>query len=244
MSPALNIRTRVDSALARATAIPEEKIRAHVNAVRAKNPHASPDEIITILSKQFTAFLQSTGGAVGATAAFPGIGTTTALVLSAADLAVFLSAASIYSLAVAEVHEVRSDDPERRKALVLSSVLGESGAQSLTGVTAKPVTQWGTTIMTSLPKSTIKQVNSVLSSRFAKRYFVKHAGATVGRMIPFGIGAVVGIAGGRALAHTVVHQTTKAFGPAPIEFATPVFAITKNGEEDAASFDHLIESAH
>jgi len=73
--------------------------------------------------------------------------------------------------------------------------------------------------MTSMPKSSIKQVNKVLTSRFIKRKLATHSGLALGRVAPFGIGAAVGIAGGRALAHTVIHQAKRAFGPAPTQFA-------------------------
>ncbi len=208
----------LDRMLAGATTMPASKIRKYVDSLRTRNPEASPERIIEILSSQFKALLQTTGGAVGATAAVPTIGTATALALTGADLAAFFTASALYSLAVAEVHGVSTDDPERRKALVLASVLGTRGAQTVAGLGNVPVSRWGTALMTSMPRSTISQVNGVLTSRFLKRKLAAHSGVALGRFAPFGIGAVIGIMGGRALAYTVILQTNKAFGPAPHEF--------------------------
>lgn len=209
----------LDRALLSATSFSADKVRRYVDNVRRKNPHATPEQVIAILSSTFKTLLQSTGGAVGASAAVPAVGTATALVLTAADLSAFFAAASLYSLAVAEVHGIDTDDPERRKALLLATVLGDQGAKTVSGFGNVPMARWGTALMTSMPKSSIKQVNKVLTSRFVKRKLATHSGLALGRVAPFGIGAAIGIAGGRALAHTVIHQAQKAFGPAPKTFA-------------------------
>jgi len=114
----------LDRALLSATSFSADKVKRYVDGIRRKNPHASPEQVIAILSSTFKKLLQSTGGAVGASAAIPAVGTTTALVLTAADLSAFFAAASMYSLAVAEVHGIDTDDPDRRKALLLATVLG------------------------------------------------------------------------------------------------------------------------
>lgn len=230
-----------NGALAKATTIPDRAIRAYVDSVRKRNPNASPEQVIKILSAHYKNLMRTTGGAVGVSAALPGIGTTTAVVLSAADISAFLMSASMYSLAVADVHGIDVTDVERRKALLLASLLGESGAKTVGDVTGKPIALWGTTLLTTLPKSTIKQVNGVLASRFIKRQLIKYTGLTVGRIVPFGIGAVVGVAGGNGLANTVITQATTAFGPAPQTFTRPIMSVIEldNLQDDPASVAEL-----
>lgn len=149
------------------------------------------------------------------------MGTGVSLVLSSGDVATFFASSSAYALAVAEVHGIEVNDIERRRALLLATVLGESGAQTVADASGKSVSAWGTALLTTMPQSTIKQVNSVLAKRFIKRQVVKQGSLMVGRVIPFGIGAAIGIAGGRALARTVVQQATEAFGPPPPAFVRP-----------------------
>ena len=218
-----------DFALAKATTIPAQTIRKYVDAVRRRNPEASPEQILKILAKQYKNLMRTSGGAIGVSAAMPGVGTTTAIVLSAADVGGFLMSASIYSLAVADIHGINVQDVERRKALLLTTLLGESGAKTVSDITGKPLPLWGTALLTSLPNSTIKQVNTVLTSRFVKRQLIKHTGLTMGRIIPFGVGAVIGVAGGNGLANAVIHQAHKAYGPAPVTFGRPLFTIIEHG---------------
>ncbi|MBI9114637.1 hypothetical protein [Sanguibacter suaedae] len=211
----------IDAALDRAVTMPSATIRGHVDALRRRNPEATPERIIELLGKEYVRVMQGAGGAVGAAAAVPGIGTGVSLALSSGDVATFFAASSAYALAVAEVHGIEVHDVERRRALLLATVLGDSGAQAVTDASGRSVNAWGTALLTTMPRSTLKQVNRVLAKRFVKRQLVKQGSLTVGRIIPFGIGAVIGITGGRALARTVVEQATKAFGPPPAEFVRP-----------------------
>ena len=212
----------LDAALDQAVTIPASTIRAHVDSLRRRNPEADPKRIIRLLTREYSLLLQGAGGAVGTSAVIPGIGTGVSLVLTTADVATFFTASCAYALAVAEVHGIEVHDVERRRALLLAAVLGDSGARAVADASGKPVAAWGTVLLTSMPKSTIRQVNKVLTGRYVKRLMVKQSSLALGRIIPFGIGAAVGVIGGRALSRTVIHQTTRAFGPAPAQFASPV----------------------
>lgn len=212
----------LDDAIDQAVTIPASTIRAHVDSLRRRNPEASPQRIIDLLTRRYTLFMQGTGGAVGTAAVLPGVGTGVSLALSTADIAAFFTASSAYALAVAEVHGIEVHDVERRRALLLAAVLGDSGARAVAEVSGKPVAAWGTVLLTAMPTSTIRQVNQVLTGRYVKRMVVKQSSLALGRVIPFGIGAAVGVLGGRALSRTVIRQTTRAFGPPPATFASPV----------------------
>lgn len=219
----------LDAALDQAVTLPSATVRAHVDSLRRRNPEASPEQVIGLLTREYSRVLQGAGGAVGAAAAFPGVGTGVSMILSGGDVATFFSASAAYALCVAEVHGVEDGDLDRRRALLLATVLGESGARSIEEVAGKSAAAWGTSLMTTMPKSTIRQVNRVLTRRFVKRQIAKQTSLMMGRIIPFGIGAVVGVAGGRALAKTVVHQATKAFGPPPVEFSRPAAPARQKG---------------
>ncbi|SDC86605.1 hypothetical protein SAMN05216410_2424 [Sanguibacter gelidistatuariae] len=233
---ALTRRTPLlDAAIDQAVTIPASTIRAHVDSLRRRNPEADPQRIIGLLTREYSFLLQGAGGAVGTAAVVPGIGTSVSLVLSTADVATFFTASCAYALAVAEVHGIEVHDTERRRALLLAAVLGDSGAKAIAEVSGKPMAAWGTVLLTSMPTNTIRQVNKVLTGRFVKRMMVKQTSLALGRVIPFGIGAAVGIIGGRVLSRTVVHQTGKAFGPPPPRFLTPVSEKHRRG--DAAPSD-------
>jgi hypothetical protein len=225
-------RSVVDAALDRAVSVPVPVIRRHVASLRARNPLASPTEIVAILEKEYARVLSTAGGAVGVVAAVPAVGTGTGLVLSSSDVATFFAGSAAFALAVAEVHGIEVADADRRRALLMASVLGAKGAATVAKASGGPSLLWGRAVLTSMPSSTLAQVNRALTNKFVRTQLAKQAGLTLGRVVPFGIGAVVGYAGGRALAHTVVVQARSAFGPPPGQFP-PVLRVVEAEAEHA-----------
>ncbi|ACZ31854.1 hypothetical protein Xcel_2840 [Xylanimonas cellulosilytica DSM 15894] len=209
----------LDALVDRAVTIPSSTIRKHVDAVRRRNPEASPAQVIQILEKEYLRVVTTTGGAVGAAAAVPAVGTGTGVALTTADVATFFAASSAFSLAVAEVHGVRSDDVARRRALLLASVLGAKGAKDVESAVGGSATAWGKVLLTTMPQGSVRKVNRALANSFLRRQLAKHGTLALGRLVPFGVGAVVGLAGARALGHGVVAQSRRAFGLPPERFA-------------------------
>lgn len=201
-----------------ATSIPTATVQRHVDSLRRRNPQATPGEILNLLSREYLTLVGGAGAAVGIAAAIPGIGTGAGLTLSAGDVGTFFAASAAYGLAVADVHGITTDDAERRRALLLSTVLGPSGAQVVSSALEGSSVLRGRALLSTLPRNTIKQVNSVLSHRLVKRHLLKQSGLAIGRVIPFGIGAFIGFTGGRALGRTVLRQAQTAFGEPPSEF--------------------------
>nr|WP_246253511.1 hypothetical protein [Isoptericola chiayiensis] len=208
----------LDALLTKAVTIPSAAIHRHVDSVRRRNPEADPAGVIRILEKEYLTLVATAGGAVGAAAAAPAVGTGAAAALTTSDIATFFASSAAFSLAVADVHGVPIDDVQRRRALLLASVLGESGARDVEKAAAGSQLAWGKVLLTSMPQTTLKRVNKVLTHQFLKKQLAKQGTLALGRMIPFGVGAVVGFAGGRALGHGVVGQSRSAFGAPPDHF--------------------------
>ncbi|GAB2470759.1 hypothetical protein [Xylanimonas ulmi] len=212
----------LDSLLDKAVTIPSATIRKHVDALRRRNPEASPAQIVQLLEKEYLRVVAAAGGAVGAAAAVPAVGTGTGVALTSADIATFFAASAAFSLAVAEVHDVRSDDVARRRALLLASVLGAKGAQDVESAVGGSTTAWGKVLLTTMPQGSVRKVNRALTNRFLKRQLAKHGTLALGRLVPFGVGAIVGVAGARALGHGVIAQSRRAFGPPPQTLPNPL----------------------
>ncbi|NNU27593.1 hypothetical protein HLI28_08560 [Isoptericola sp. JC619] len=208
----------LDALLTKAVTIPSAAIHRHVDSVRRRNPQADPAEVIRILEKEYLTLVATAGGAVGAVAAAPAVGTSAAAVLTTSDIATFFASSAVFSLGVASVHGIAIEDVARRRALLLATVLGEAGARDVEKAAAGSQMAWGKVLLTSMPQSTLKRVNRVLTHRFLRRQLAKQGTLALGRMIPFGVGAVVGFAGGRALGHGVVAQSRSAFGVPPGRF--------------------------
>ncbi|GIJ00561.1 hypothetical protein CLV28_1967 [Sediminihabitans luteus] len=216
--PPLRRTPLLDAALDKAVTIPSAAIRAHVEGLRRRNPEASPARLIALLEKEYLTVVTAAGGAVGAAAAVPAVGTGAAVALTSGDVATFFASSAAFALAVADVHGIAVDDVERRRALLLTTVLGEKGARDVERAAGGSGVAWGKVLLTSMPAGTLKQVNRALSNRFVRTQLVKQGGLAFGRIIPFGVGAVVGLAGGRSLGTGVIAQSRAAFGPPPSTF--------------------------
>ncbi|MCC2315624.1 hypothetical protein [Cellulomonas xiejunii] len=208
----------VQAALDKAVTIPSASIHAHVESVRRRNPGATPEQIVHLLEKEFLLLVAGAGGAVGAAAAAPIVGTGLATVLTVSDVATFFGASAAFSLAVASVHGIEVTDTERRKALLLTTLLGESSNKVIGDTTDLATVRVGKLLLTRMPMGTVKKVNNQLTRRLVRKQAAKFGGLALGRLAPYGIGAAIGVAGGRALGQSVIKGARLAFGPAPATF--------------------------
>jgi hypothetical protein len=208
----------LDALLDKAVTIPSAAIHRHVDKLRRRNPEASPAQIIRMLEKEYLTLVGTAGGAVGAAAAVPTVGTAAATALTTGDIATFFAASSAFSLAVADVHGIDVDDVPRRRALLLATALGDKGAKDVERAIGGSGVAWGKVLLTSMPQGTLKRVNKALAHRFLRRQVARQGSLALGRLLPFGVGAVIGVVGGRALGHGVVAQSRRAFGSPPDHF--------------------------
>lgn len=192
-------------------------VRSYVDRLRAANPEASPAEIVAKLEKHYMGAVMASGAAVGSAAAFPGIGTLTAMSAVAGETVVFLEATSVFALAVAEVYGIPAHERERRRALVLSVLVGDDGKHAVADLIGRGRTGggWIGESAATLPLPAVSQLNSRLLRYFVKRYTLKRGALAFGKVLPVGIGAVVGGVGNRMMARRIVDNTRKAFGDPP-----------------------------
>ncbi len=208
----------VQGALDKAVTIPSATIHAHVESVRRRNPDADPARVVELLEKEYLLVVAGTGGAVGAAAAAPIVGTGLATALTVSDVATFFGASAAFSLAVASVHGIDVTDTERRKALLLATLLGESGAKVVGDAAELTTFRVGRVLLTRMPMGTVKKVNNQLTRKLLRSQAARVGGIAVGRLAPYGIGAAIGVAGGRSLGMTVIKGARSAFGPPPHAF--------------------------
>lgn len=202
-------------------------VKAYVDRLREHNPAASPAEIIVKLDKQYMATVMASGAAVGSAAAYPGIGTLVAMSAVAGETVVFLEATALYVLAVAEVHGIPAEHRERRRALVLSVLVGEDSKRAVADLIGPGRTSgsWVSDGAATLPLPALSQLNSRLLRYFVKRYTLKRGALAFGKMLPVGIGAVVGGVGNRLMAKKIVANAHQAFGPPPGRWPSSVLLL-------------------
>jgi hypothetical protein len=185
-------------------------VAARIAAIRRKRPDASPAEVIRKLGTGYQLAGVVTGGVGGAIAIVPAIGTVTALATATAEAVAALDASILYVLAVAEVHALPTETLERRRALVLGIIMGESGQAALSKMTGKSG-NWAQDITNALPLSKLGPLNMTLSRWFIKRYVIRQSVLALGRALPLGIGIVIGATGNFVIASQLLFYTTQQY---------------------------------
>ncbi len=192
--------------------IPSEYIDNKLLRLVKTHPQANLQELEDILNKQYIKRTAYASSAVGAGAAVPGSGTGIALGLTAGELAVYAVQTTSYILGVSRLHGVRPKDREQRRALVLSSLLGEQGAEIVSDQLGLRTLNWARASLKNLSSPTLGQVNKALMKYASKKLAHRTAGRMFGRLIPFGIGAGVGYLSGKAVAQRTVKGLQAALG--------------------------------
>ncbi|MEV6607650.1 hypothetical protein [Kutzneria sp. NPDC051319] len=190
-------------------------VRKNIARARQRNPEATPAEVVRTLERMYVSALAGTGAAVGATAAAPAVGTGIALALSAGEMFSSFELSTLFVLSLAEVHGVQLDEIERRRTLVMGVLLGESGSTTIGKAAERTGQHWARQLVSKVPMSTLKQINKVLGRNFVTKYGTKQGIIVLGRVVPFGIGAVIGGGANATVGALAVRAARRAFGPAP-----------------------------
>lgn len=208
-----NVEKAVVSLLDNGSRLQAPAVATYVDRTRRAHPDESPADAIARMEKFYLTAVTGSGGAVGATAAVPGIGTATALTAAGAESLFFLEASALFTLAVAAVHGISPHNNEQRRALVLAVVLGDSGKEIIERAIGRSSKNWGALLTDRLPG--LAAINDSLIQRFILRFLLERGALTVGKVIPAGIGAVIGGLGNRMLGKGVIDNAGNAFGPPP-----------------------------
>jgi hypothetical protein len=188
-------------------------VAKYVDRIRRAHPDENPAQIIARLENQYLLAVTGSGSAVGATAAVPGVGTVAAIAAVSAETTFFMEASAVFTLAVAAVHGISPEDKEQRRAMVLAVVLGDTGMEIVEKAVGHSAKNWGTQFANRIPG--LSGMNDSLLKRFIIRFITKRAALLAGKVVPAGIGAVIGGFGNRALGKTTIINARKAFGPPP-----------------------------
>ncbi|MFJ6512109.1 hypothetical protein ACIQMO_05360 [Streptomyces sp. NPDC091406] len=206
---------RVLALLDKAVEAQSSLVRKNIARARQRSPEATPAQVIRNLERMYVSALAGTGAAVGGTAAAPGVGTGIALALSAGETVTSLEMSALFALSIAEVHGVPIDEVERRRTIVMGIMLGGSGTATIAGVAERTGQHWGRQIVAKVPVETLRQINKVLGKNFVTKYGTKQGIIVLGRVAPFGIGAVIGGGANAAIGALAVKAARRAFGPPP-----------------------------
>lgn len=196
--------------LDRAVRIQASTIEAYVDRLRRKNPNATPAEVQETLDKHFLRLVSGSGASAGGASAIPGVGLLTGAAALSAESLVFLDAAAFYSVASAHAHGVDIHDPERRRMIVMMCLLGASGTAVVDALLPAGADRLSVPSVSRLSGSALGQINNRLLRTVLNRTTKKMAGAWLGKLMPLGIGAVVGLLANRKIAKRMIRHTREA----------------------------------
>ncbi|WP_061965748.1 hypothetical protein [Demequina aurantiaca] len=226
------------SRLYKAIAVQRPVVLEYLKSVRRDKPHATPSQILKELDRRYVATVTVASTGVGASAAIPVVGIPVALGLGVADLVFFYEASALYVLAVAELHGTEVSDIERTRPLILGVMLGEKSQSQLSKIVlqasgAGVITQartaadgtvaqvlpegWGKVLTQQLPDSALVPVATVIA-REALTAGARFGAGTLGKVIPFGIGAAAGGLASFKFGSDVVKAARVAFPAPPTDF--------------------------
>lgn len=205
----------------------------HIRSIRRQYPAATPEQVIMILERRFLNSVTVTGAGSGAAALIPGVGTAVGLTVIGVETVAFFEMTALFAQSVAEIHGIVVDDQERAHNLVMALMLGGPGKDLVqqfvgqaTGVGPDRSQYWGESITAGMPKALVGLLNKRLRDELVKNMAVKQGGSMAGRLVPFGIGAVIGGAGNRIIGGKVVRTAQQAFGPVPSRWPAELEAIS------------------
>lgn len=227
-------RASARAAIEKIDDISTERVVGHIQWVNRSDPQATPERTLRRLGREYTATVATIGAGTGAIAAAPGIGTGGAIGYAAFDIGSFTAASALYALSVAEVHNVRLAEPERRRMLVMAVLAGQSGVTAVEQVAQRTGAHWGKAVVAKIPRSQLKQINKVLGKHFVTKYGTKQGVLVLGKVLPAGFGAVIGGAGNAGFARLTIRAAQGAFGPAPAELPPHLVPVAFDPSHQAA----------
>lgn len=231
------------AALDHAVKMQSSSITGYVNWLRKRNPEATPAEIQRMLDKHFTYLATGSGASAGMAAAVPGIGFVTGAAAVGAESLVFLDAAAFYTMASAYLRGADISDGEHRKALILVVMLGSAGTAIVDAAVGDLNKQNGASTLASLSRfgaPKVAEINNKLLRRALKEAQKRFGRAWIGKIMPLGIGAVVGTVANRKLAQRTLSKTRESLGPVPAEFPAALPALEEISDEARPEADAAV----
>lgn len=185
-----------------------------VARLRRVHPDKTPGQLIKFLNKTYLGTVTASGTGAGMVAVVPN--GAVQIPAAIADLAAFLESSVLYVLAVAEIHGVNVEDIERRRFLVMTALLGDTGTKTVTqALGKKTIPYWSKTIINAIPMDAIKVANKFLGPRFITKYGTKQGVLVLGKQLPLALGAAVGASGNATFGYLVVRSTRQLLSDPP-----------------------------
>jgi len=186
---------------------------------RAGAATGTTSERVAQITHALSTELAAVGAATGGVAALPGVGTVASLATAAADVGWTTTRACDLVMAIGAAHGHTGAPPERRKAWVIAVLgYGAGAAAALPGILAAEE-EAHDRAKGRLSGGSLAALNQGFGRTLVTKWVMKRLATSVGKALPFGIGAVIGGIANRASARTIARHADLLFSqlgdPAP-----------------------------
>ncbi len=182
----------------------------------------TPEEKTSAIISRFKKELTLVGAATGAIAAAPIVGTAVAGGALAADMAWFGMRATDLIMAIGAANgRTEATDDERRAWVLAVLAFGEESAEkfaSLLGEVAPSEAADGLSQRAAgvvggdaLTLDALRRINTDLAGQVVAKYGARRSALAIGKLLPFGVGAVVGGTANYGFVRMVGNQARKFF---------------------------------
>jgi hypothetical protein len=100
---------------------------------------------------------------------------------------------------------------------VVAVLVGDAGVPALEAA-GLGERHWARVLARSTPRDKITGVNGYLARMLVRRFGARQGALLLGRALPLGVGAAIGVAGNLALARGAIATARRAFGAPPATF--------------------------
>ncbi len=203
-------------------------------AVAAEAEGDTVEARIRSISRRFRTELGAMGAASGAVAAAPGLGTGAAVTALVADLGWFAMRATDLIMAIGAVNGHTASTVEERRAWVLAilaygedaavvfaTLLDEIDTRALVGGERISARLAGLAGGDAATLDALRRVNARLAAKVIARYGSRRSLLAAGKLLPFGVGAVVGGSVNYAVIRIVGFQTARFFASYGSQLPSP-----------------------
>ena len=222
------------SAVEKAVQLQTSTIRAYVDWLRRQDESATPAQVQERMDAHFRNTVSATGAGVGAAAAVPGVGLVTGSAAVAGESILFLDLAAFYTVASAYLRGDDPEDPEQRRAMVLTVLADAEGlavVDTFVGENATLLPSRSTLSRFAGPG--LAEANGMLARTAMKTVRKRMRRAWIGKMLPLGLGAIAGTTANRKLADAIISRVSNSLAPLPNAFAAPLPPRDKEEKETA-----------
>ncbi len=178
---------------------------------RAEQTRGTTPQRVAQITQHFTKELSAVGAASGGLAALPGVGTVSAIMATAADVAWTTTRACDIVMTVGAIHGHELASPLERQTWIMAVLgHGDRAFDELTRV-QQVIAEGGHEDISKLSGGSLAALNQGFIRNLITDWTMRRLATAVGRALPFGIGAVVGGLSNRASARTVARHADAMF---------------------------------